>query len=265
MKNKIKIPRWYSSISFKDSIILGLLLLVDINIHGRDFCRGYRKPIHDHPFQLFNEYLEKLKKKKSSQLSSLYRLKKEKIFDVTKDKVGIDLDSDWWQDLFNLKFRFFTASKKWDGNWTVVTYDIPEKQKSARRDIRNLLVKLGFVQMHRSVWITINNVENYLRKTFEQFQPNLFCFRAESLFNKKDKEIITTLFKPHVLEDKYKTYLGLVKTAIKTKKLSSKIKLLKEFPDLIIADKGIPAEFFENEFIRSELWKKTKKLQTSIL
>ncbi len=265
MQKGIKTPRWYSSITFKDSIILGLLLLIDINIHGRDFCRGNRRPIHNLPFQFFNEYLEKIRKEKSAASTSLYRLKNEGIFNNRDEKININLNSKWWQDVFNLKFRFFTAPRKWDGSWTIVSYDIPESQKSSRRDIRNLLVKLGFVQLHRSVWLTINDVREYLQGIFVQFQPNLFCFKSKSLFNNKDEEIIKTLFKPHEIEDNFRKFLGLVETARRSNKESMKVDLLKKFPDLVVEDKGIPAEFFEDKLIRSKLWNKTRLLQSSIL
>jgi DNA-binding transcriptional regulator PaaX len=264
--SEIKTPRWYSSICFKDTIILGLLLLIDINIHGRDFCRGNRKPIYNYPFELFNEYLEKIKNRKASEISSFYRLKKENVFNVTNNnKINLNLDTKWWWNLFNLKFRFFIAPKKWDGNWTIVTYDVPENQKSARRNIKNLLEKLGFVQMHRSVWITINDVEEYLQNLFSEFYPNVFCFRSTSLFKEKDQEVIKSLFRPHEVENRYNNYISSIKSALKTRNQASITKLLNDFPDLILADRGLPAEFFDDKFIRSNLWKEAKKIQASIL
>ncbi len=263
--NKVKVPRRYSSISFKDTIVLGYLLITDVFIHGRDYCRGYKKPINQYPFQFFHEYLEKIKKKKTSQITSLYRLKKAGVFEYKNDKLKTNLSEKWWQDLFNLKFRFFIAPNKWDNNWTIVTYDIPEKEKSLRRYIRTHLKKLGFVQLHRSVWITINNVERYLTKEFDHLQPHLFCFQAKNIFPNKDREIIETLFKPSRIEEKYKKYIGRAQVALKSDKLSLKIKTIQKFPKIILTDNGIPSEFFNDTDIRKKLWNTTKKLQKSII
>ena len=43
--------------------------------------------------------------------------------------------------------------QKWDGNWRLVMFDIPEKYKSARNVLRRKLREIGFVKMQKSAWI----------------------------------------------------------------------------------------------------------------
>lgn len=43
--------------------------------------------------------------------------------------------------------------EKWDGIWRLVSYDIPEDFKKERDWFRGLLVKLGFVQVQKSLWL----------------------------------------------------------------------------------------------------------------
>ncbi len=43
--------------------------------------------------------------------------------------------------------------RSWDGKWRVVTYDIPEKFKSLRHQIRGILKRAGFIKLHNSVWV----------------------------------------------------------------------------------------------------------------
>ncbi len=264
--NNAKVPYGYSSVSFKDSIILGLLLWVDVVAHMRDFCRGNRVPIQDYPFQFFNDYLEELEEKKATQISSYYQLRRNKVFKVkNNEKIEINLNSQWWQTLFNLKFRYFVAPEKWDRHWTIVTYDIPENQKDVRRDIRKLLSQLGFVLFQRSVWITINDVESYIKKTMVNFESSIFCFKARNLFEEKDDQIIKDLFKPPQLEDQYKKFIGKAERLLSSSNKSTKVKLIRSFPELILADKGVPSEFFDNEQIRNDLWDITRKLQMSVM
>ena len=42
---------------------------------------------------------------------------------------------------------------KWDGKWRLVTFDIPEKKKKVREAFRYHLVRLGFKELHKSVFV----------------------------------------------------------------------------------------------------------------
>ena len=42
---------------------------------------------------------------------------------------------------------------KWDQQWRLVLYDIPEKYKAGRDALTRLLRQLGFYQLQRSVWV----------------------------------------------------------------------------------------------------------------
>lgn len=44
-------------------------------------------------------------------------------------------------------------SGTWDEKWRIVTFDIPEKNKSARNALRQVLKRLGFKKLYQSVWI----------------------------------------------------------------------------------------------------------------
>ena len=70
-------------------------------------------------------------------------------------------------DYENLKLK---KQKKWDGLWRVVIFDIPEKNKLARRALSNKLNSIGFYKFQKSVFITphkcgdeIEFVTNYFR------------------------------------------------------------------------------------------------------
>ena len=43
--------------------------------------------------------------------------------------------------------------RRWDGKWRVLIFDIPEKQKRSREQIRRTLVSLGFRRLQDSVWV----------------------------------------------------------------------------------------------------------------
>ena len=46
-----------------------------------------------------------------------------------------------------------STSRWWDGKWRVVMFDVPERKRSARAQLRILLERAGFVRLHDSVWV----------------------------------------------------------------------------------------------------------------
>lgn len=43
--------------------------------------------------------------------------------------------------------------RKWDGEWRLVMFDVPESRKRARRALSSKLRELGFYQLQKSVWV----------------------------------------------------------------------------------------------------------------
>lgn len=43
--------------------------------------------------------------------------------------------------------------KRWDRKWRVVIFDIPEKKKNTRNQIRHLFILAGFSRLQDSVWV----------------------------------------------------------------------------------------------------------------
>lgn len=55
---------------------------------------------------------------------------------------------------YQLKLTKITPTKKWDGLWYLIMFDVPEDKKMARRAVNLALKKLGCVQYQKSVFIT---------------------------------------------------------------------------------------------------------------
>ena len=43
--------------------------------------------------------------------------------------------------------------KKWDKKWRIIIFDIPERKKRVRDEIRNILTNAGFERLQDSVWV----------------------------------------------------------------------------------------------------------------
>ena len=62
--------------------------------------------------------------------------------------LGKKLLSDW--QMSNYKIR---QPKKWDKKWRVIIFDIPEKKKRERDQVREILSAAGFLRLQNSVWV----------------------------------------------------------------------------------------------------------------
>lgn len=63
--------------------------------------------------------------------------------------------------------------KNWDGKWRMAIFDIPEKRRRSRQQLRFLLSNIGFLRLQDSVWIypyeaeeiiTLLKIDNFLQK-----------------------------------------------------------------------------------------------------
>jgi DNA-binding transcriptional regulator PaaX len=52
--------------------------------------------------------------------------------------------------------------RHWDGKWRLLIFDIPEGRRRVRGQIRETLVKLGFVRLQDSVWAFPYSCEDYI-------------------------------------------------------------------------------------------------------
>lgn len=53
--------------------------------------------------------------------------------------------------------------KQWDGKWRIITFDIPEKLRRSRDEIRSLLIRAGFLQLQHSTWVFPHECEELSR------------------------------------------------------------------------------------------------------
>ena len=71
---------------------------------------------------------------------------------------------------YKLETLSLDTSGEWDGIWRVVIWDVPERQRRQRNQIRLVLRHLGFVRIQQSIWVTPHPCRepiDYLRERFE--------------------------------------------------------------------------------------------------
>ena len=88
-----------------------------------------------------------------------------------------------WQ-FADFKFR---RPKKWDKKWRVIIFDIPDKKKSIRDQIRNLFKQAELYPLQESVWVYPYDCEDIiaLLKTDFGIGKNLLYIIAEEIENSR--------------------------------------------------------------------------------
>ena len=85
---------------------------------------------------------------------------------------------------------------KWDGEWRIVIFDIPERFKKAREALRKKLKDLGFIKLQESVFIFPYECEDEIDFVVEVFQirPFVRFVKAKSFTNEEQLKIKFGLF-----------------------------------------------------------------------
>lgn len=65
-------------------------------------------------------------------------------------------------ELQQAREQLHAASRRWDGRWRVLVFDIPEYRKSLRDKMRRTLMSVGFLRLQDSVWIYPHDCENFI-------------------------------------------------------------------------------------------------------
>lgn len=77
--------------------------------------------------------------------------------------------------------------KKWDGRWRMLIFDIPEKRRSIRTNIRRTLVHIGFIKVQQSVWVYPYDCEDLITLLKANFKigKDLLYVIVDSIENDK--------------------------------------------------------------------------------
>ena len=112
------------------------------------------------------------------KIDRLYRIVREfyndRLIDYKEDKDGfvkIVLTKEGQKKALKFKLDEMKIKKpaKWDGEWRIVIFDIPERFKKAREALRKKLKDLGFIKLQESVFVFPYECENEIDFVIEVF------------------------------------------------------------------------------------------------
>jgi hypothetical protein len=89
----------------------------------------------------------------------------------TKDGTKIEITRDGKREVLVMNLNEFKPKvEKWDKKWRIVMFDVDERFRRQRNNLRKYLIGLGFKQYQKSVWVTPYDCEReiqYLREILE--------------------------------------------------------------------------------------------------
>lgn len=138
------IKRSQKSINYKEIVLKVVFLSVVVSV----------SVVAPNALKMFDLFFERGKRKSSDT----FRLRKETQKLIRSGFIKIEnkklkLTNKGIFELSKYKDVLVKKPKKWDKNWRVVIFDIPDKKKKSRDLIRLHLKQIGFLQMQKSVWV----------------------------------------------------------------------------------------------------------------
>ncbi|MEA3295970.1 MAG: PaaX family transcriptional regulator C-terminal domain-containing protein [Patescibacteria group bacterium] len=148
----------------------------------------------------------------------------------------------------------YSKKRKWNKNWYLVSYDIPEIKRKYRNILRHNLKELGFGEVHASLWISPFDFSKDVEKIVDYYHLSRFVILAVS--NKIGKEE-SRIFAEKIwkLKETNKKYKFIIK---KSKNINPK-NLIFEYLSIFKKDPQLPNEFLPKDWVGDKAYLIFKK------
>lgn len=102
-------------------------------------------------------------------------------------------------------FPILNLTKKWNRKWVIIVFDIEEKSKSVRNNLRNKLKSLGFGMLQESVWISPLSIGKDLREFIHSvgLSQNVFVMDVSGFILGDPKQLARSIWNLDELENEY--------------------------------------------------------------
>ena len=123
---------------------------------------------------------------------------------IKNDRVYLRLTSTGKKRLYR-DFPILNLVKKWDRRWLIVVFDISEKSKSIRNNLRNKLKSLGFGMLQESVWINPLSIGEDMRELISSIglSDNVFAMEISGFVLGDPKQLAQRVWNLDRLEKEY--------------------------------------------------------------
>lgn len=153
-------------------------------------------------------------------------------------------------------------AKKWDGFWRVVFYDITEKQRNIRETLQYKLLRLGFGQLQKSVYISPLDVADDIREFIENrgLDDQVFVGICKRLSTGNDKQLAARIWNLYQLNERYAEIMYDMDDFSEGRGAMSLSQLYTKFEEILMDDPFLPKELLSDWWLGDQAIKQMKKL-----
>jgi len=149
---------------------------------------------------------------------------------------------------------FAMRRKKWDGKWRIVYYDISEKDKNIRKQLREKLWELGFGMIQESVYISPFDVAEDLREFLiaQGLGDSVFVSVAKGLFVGDIKILAEKVWGLRKLNEEY------LRLYRKLKEGGNFGEIFSEYEEVLKRDPCLPLELLPDDWLGNKVYSEIK-------
>jgi len=116
--------------------------------------------------------------------------------------------------------------KKWDGKWTIISYDILENHRNIRDNLRKVIKDYGFGLFQKSLYLSPLNIGEGVQDFFKSkgILNSVQVFRASSVYGINNQEIVEKIYNISELNNLYTDLKANYSQVVENVKLFSKWK-----------------------------------------
>lgn len=170
--------------------------------------------------------------------------------------------------LEEIRLRVFSPPHgTWDGQWTILTYSVPERLGHHRDRLRRELTFLGFGSITPGTWISPNAlVDVTLRHlSLRKLDQYVHLFRARQASHQPDSALIMRCYNLDAVQRRYglfiKNWRGYREKISAASRPSdsvcfvAKMRLLYDFGDFLYLDPFLPSELLPQGWLGLDAWR----------
>lgn len=169
----------------------------------------------------------------------------------------------------SLKFPFFRFLRdKWDNQWRILSYEIPEKKREIRDRLRREVSGWGLGPWHRSFWITPHPIIKNLRELVFQKEEEKYIQAFESNYVVGNQDIlIEKVWQKSTLDKKYRNIFKIWHEVLSKdgEKIDKFSQVLTSYVDILKSDPGLPPELVGKNWIGFEAFNVFKEIRSILL
>ncbi len=208
-------------------------------------------------------FIRRLEKSQKATQSALHRLESKGEIERKRrgDQILFYITQRGKEKINSSGFNLKRKSRNWDGRWYLVSFDIPETQKTSRNLLRKRLLMLGLGKLQRSLWVSPYNYAQEVKKIVNHYHLEKYVevFRSQLLNPKNPSSFASQIWDLEGLNRRYIQFIEKYRPLLPKFKedpnhsedselFRLKQAMKEELSSILISDPQLPDELLPEDF-----------------